>query len=259
MNSSAPGICNLGQVGVRFEFAGTVVYIDPYLSNSVQEQEAADLVRLKSAPLQPTDVTDADWVLITHEHRDHCDLDTLLPISVASAGCRFVGPPGVVAMLENAGIGRERLDMARCGLARQLGPDWEVHPVPSAHPVVERDRNGACHCLGYVMRVASRCIYHAGDTSVDEEVVTALRAFGKIDLAFLPVNERNYYRERRGIIGNMSIREAFQFAEEIGAGAIVPTHWDMFEVNSVFREEIELLYEKISPGFRLVLDPDTTG
>ena len=256
MNGKVLRIRSLGQTGFRFEFAGIVVYIDPYLSNSVQEKEADDLVRLIPVAVPPADVTDADWVLITHEQRDHCDLDTLLPIAAASPRCRFTGPPAVVDMLEQAGISRERIHTARCGVVGQLGPGWEIHPVPSAHPGVERDDQGTCRWLGYVIRAGSRYIYHAGDTSADAEVMAAVKVFGKIDMAFLPVNERNYFRERRGIIGNMSVREAFRFAEEIGASALVPTHWDMFEANCVFREEIELLYEKISPEFELLFKPE---
>jgi L-ascorbate metabolism protein UlaG (beta-lactamase superfamily) len=232
------------------------VYIDPYLSNSVQENETDDLARLIPIPVPPCDITDADWVVITHEHRDHCDLETLLPIASASKKSCFLGPPKVVYALENAGISSDRIWLARCGVARPLGVEWEVHPVPSAHPRVERDDQGACRWLGYVMRAGSRYIYHAGDTSADAEVISAVKAFGKIDMAFLPVNERNYYRERRGIVGNMSVREAFHFAEEIGASALVPTHWDMFDANCVYKEEIELLYEKISPEFELLFEPE---
>ena len=224
MNASGLRIHSLGQTGFRFEFAGTVIYVDPYLSNSVQEKEADDLARLVPIPVLPTDITDADWIVITHEHRDHCDPDTLLPISEASSTCYFLGPPAVVDMLENAGINPERIWMARCGASRQLGLECEIHPVPSAHPRVERDDQGACRWLGYVIRAGNRYIYHAGDTSADEEVIAAVKAIGKIHMAFLPVNERNFSRERRGIIGNMSVREAFHFAEEIGASAVVPTH-----------------------------------
>ena len=250
-------IRGLGQTGFRFEYAGVVVYIDPYLSNSVQEREAADLVRLRPIPVAPADVTDADWVLITHEHRDHCDLDTLVPISVASPNCCFMGSSNTVKMLEHAGIGRERTRLAACGVSNQLGKNWEIFPVPSAHPTVEFEAQGVSRWLGYVMRVGNQCLYHAGDTSVDKAVISSVKVFGRIDLAFLPVNEKNYYRDQRGIVGNMSVREAFLFAEEINAEAVVPTHWDMFEANSVFKEEIELLYEKISPRFRLVFEPET--
>ena len=246
----------LGQTGFRFKFDGIVVYIDPYLSNSVQEHEGADLARLQPIPISPSHVRDANWVLVTHEHRDHCDLDTLVPMSAASKSSKFVGPATAVGMLRATGIDPARIIQAECEVPISLGPSIEVHPVPSAHPSVERDSQGASRWLGYVIHFGRRCIYHAGDTSVSAEIVSTLLRFDKIDVAFLPVNEKNYYRERRGIVGNMSVREAFQFADEIGARTVVPTHWDMFEQNAVFREEIELLYRKLAPSFDLLIEPE---
>jgi len=71
----------------------------------------------------------------------------------------------------------------------------------------------------------------------------------------MPVNERNFYREKRGIVGNMSVREAFQMATDIGVKTLVPTHWDMFAPNSVYKEELNLLYELMRPPFEMRLDP----
>ena len=41
----------------------------------------------------------------------------------------------------------------------------------------------------------------------------------------------------------MSIREAFEFAEDVNAKTLVPVHWDLFEVNSVSPTEIKAVYE----------------
>jgi hypothetical protein len=82
----------LGQSGCRLAFAPATVYLDPYLSNSVQELDAPDLARQVPIACQPDDVTDADWVLITHEHIDHCDPHTLPKLAKASPQARFVGP-----------------------------------------------------------------------------------------------------------------------------------------------------------------------
>lgn len=246
----------LGQAGFRFEFDQTVIYIDPYLSNSVQEHEGDDLPRLKPIPMPPERITDADWIFVTHEHRDHCDPDTLVPISRASPDCKFHGPPNALQILEEVGISAGRLEVAEPGAEKSLARDAGVYTVPAAHPNVERDAVGAYRWVGYVFRFGDRFVYHAGDTLVSAEVLAALRAVPRIDVAILPVNERNHYRDRRGIIGNMSVREAFGFAEDIGAAAVVPMHWDMFEKNAVFREEIELVYRKTAPGFRLLIEPE---
>jgi L-ascorbate metabolism protein UlaG (beta-lactamase superfamily) len=86
-------------------------------------------------------------------------------------------------------------------------------------------------------------------------VVASLRRLAPIEIAVLPVNERNYYRDRRGIVGNMSIREAFGLAEEIGARTLVPVHWDMFAPNCVPREEIELACRLLKPACEIRIYP----
>jgi len=53
----------------------------------------------------------------------------------------------------------------------------------------------------------------------------------------------------------MSVREAFQMAADIGVKTLVPTHWDMFAPNSVYKEELNLLYELMRPPFEMRIDP----
>lgn len=73
----------LGQCGFRFEFKKVTVYTDPYLSDHVAEVEGQDMRRLKPILIDPSRVADADYVLITHAHMDHCDLKN----SGALSGC----------------------------------------------------------------------------------------------------------------------------------------------------------------------------
>lgn len=244
----------LGQSGLRLRLGALELLIDPYLSDRVAELHGEDLRRLKPPPVQPDQITAASWVLITHLHEDHCDPATLLPLAAASPQARFLAPGEVVEHLRGLGIDAERLVVAEERWL-ELGNATVVHPVPAAHPTLERDGLGWPRCVGYVLRHDGRCLYHAGDTSPHPEIVEKARALGQVDVAFLPVNERNYYRDRRGIIGNMSVREAFGMAEELEVEALVPIHWDLFAPNSVFREEIELLYERLKPPFRLLLEP----
>jgi L-ascorbate metabolism protein UlaG (beta-lactamase superfamily) len=58
----------------------------------------------------------------------------------------------------------------------------------------------------------------------------ALRRLG-IDAALLPINGRDSEREGRGIVGNLTEREAAWLAAEMGADTLVPMHYDMFERN----------------------------
>lgn len=244
----------LGQAGFRFSFGKTVVFIDPYLSDRVREVEGDSLRRLVPVWRDPSTIKDADWVLITHAHIDHCDPATLFPLLQNSQRCRVVGPPQVLAVLRDGGIPDSRLVAAREDWI-VLGDGLRLHAVPAAHPEIDRDAFGAAQCVGYVVEYVGRRIYHSGDTSLDRELIRTVVDLGGIEVAFLPVNERNYYRDSCGIIGNMTVREAFRFAEELGVETLVPMHWDMFAPNSVFREEIEIFAELSRPPFRVELNP----
>lgn len=244
----------LGQSGCRLAFPGATIYLDPYLSNSVQELDAPDLARQVPIPYAPHTVADADWVLITHEHMDHCDPHTLPALAAASPQARFVGTAPVVKRLAEWGIGQERVTLVVEDWIT-LAPGLRLRAIPAAHPEIERDAQGQLTCVGYLLEYAGQRIYLAGDTSARQEIIDALVATGPIHTAFLPVNERNFFRGRRGIIGNMSVREAFQFAVEIGARQVVAVHWDMFAINAVDPDEIRLIHQRMNCGFALLMQP----
>ena len=255
MNQDSIYVTQLGQAGFKIRFNKTIIYIDPYLSDSVAETEGDDLHRMVPAAMNPETVADASLVLVTHIHADHCYLATLLPVSQASKNCLFMCPHEVGLYLKKMGI-----DNARIIIAKEALVQWDdalrLIAVPAAHTQIERDSNGALRFVGYVMEYRGRRIYHAGDTSPHEPIIDFLRQAGPIECALLPVNERTYFKEKRGIIGNMSIREAFAMASAIGAKKLIPMHWDMFQPNSVYREEIELLYDNLKPNFELLLNPE---
>jgi L-ascorbate 6-phosphate lactonase len=243
----------LGQSGVRLQLPGGIAYIDPYLSDSVALRYGSEFSRLLPPPFEPSAVVDANWVFITHDHLDHCDPETLVPVAAASNSCQFIGPPTVVGLLQEWGVSAQRLVLAPDHWL-VLSKHLRVRAVPAAHPTIARDSSGQLQAVGYVFDVGGRRLYHSGDTAPASELIAVLQEL-RPSVGFLPVNERNFFRDQKGIIGNMSLREAFQFAGEIGLEVLIPIHWDMFAMNSLFRDEIELLYRLSKPKFQLSLSP----
>ena len=245
----------LGQAGCRVQLSDVVVYFDPYLSNSVAEIESQQYKRLRPVPMWPVDISDADLVFITHEHLDHCDPLTLPDIHQSSPKAKFIGPYPVIEKLIAWGISEDAVILATADLREQYKDKFEWQVLPAAHPNRVVDSKGNDAFVGYLIDWQGHKIYHSGDTSITDEILYAAMKLRPIHTAILPVNERNFFRERQGIIGNMTLREAFCFAEEIGADNLIPIHWDMFAANSVSQEEIECTYKLLQPSFNLLMRP----
>lgn len=254
MNTPNIAVQTLGQSGIKLSFPGATVYIDPYLSNSVQELDAPDLKRQTPIVITPESVIDADWVLITHEHIDHCDPHTLPKLANASPQAQFIGPAPVIAILKSWGVDESRLHLAEESW-KDLAQGLSVLAVPAAHLAIERDSSGHLRYIGFLLNFQGNKIYIAGDTIVTDELVATLKSQLPIHTAFLPVNEHNYFKNRRGIIGNMSTREAFQLAQELNFKQVVALHWDMFAVNAVSPAEIRLVHETMQASFDLLINP----
>jgi L-ascorbate metabolism protein UlaG (beta-lactamase superfamily) len=84
--------------------------------------------------------------------------------------------------------------------------------------------------LGYVVDIGGQRLYHAGDTLVYPGLASILGPL-QLDVVFLPINGRDFYREAEGTVGNMNEDEAAQLAEEVRARIAVPIHFDAFVNN----------------------------
>jgi L-ascorbate metabolism protein UlaG (beta-lactamase superfamily) len=242
----------LGQSGFRFDFDNLIIYVDPYLSNSLEIKYGKNFKRENEIPIFPNDIIDADYVFITHLHQDHCDLDTLLPIYNSSGKCIFVSTNEVCNFLKKNGFKDDKLIVINNDLII-LKNNIKVRPIPGAHPTIEKDEKDCYRYLGFLFEVNEFKLYHSGDTFVHQTIIDILEQHLPINTVILPINEHNYFKEKIGIIGNMGIRDAFQFAELLRTDQLIPIHWDLFKCNSVYKEEIILLYNLLKPNFKLNL------
>jgi L-ascorbate metabolism protein UlaG (beta-lactamase superfamily) len=211
----------LGQASFALRLAGATLLIDPFLSPHPE--------RLVPAPISATDARDVDLVLITHDHLDHLDDESVRGIAAASPDAAFVVPDDLVDRMTQLGTPRARI--------HGLSPDGHaelravtVDAVPAAHGVTMDDAYRVGPFLGYVLSAGGARIYHSGDTVPFGGLVERLRVLD-VHLALLPINGRDAEREAQGIVGNLDAREAAELAAEIGADAAAPMHWDMFAWN----------------------------
>jgi L-ascorbate metabolism protein UlaG (beta-lactamase superfamily) len=251
---------SLGNMGFVLKGArgGPTLAFDPYLTNAIEvNQPDTEFVRAFAPPLLPEDLS-ADAVLVTHEHDDHLDLVTLGRALAARPNLTVVVPEALVETARGA-VPRAQVIGAREGVAFDLH-GARVLPLAAAHPVLERDGQGRSMRLGYLVDLAGVRVFHCGDTVLHEGLVTALAAL-KPDVLIAPINGGDWFRTRRGIVPNMSHRDAVELAAHVRADLLVAAHFDLFPNN---RERpaffVDYLYEAhptqkfhlFAPGERLV-------
>jgi L-ascorbate 6-phosphate lactonase len=209
----------LGQSGFLVEAGGVRVLVDPFVSDHPD--------RLVPAPPLDLVAEDIDALLVTHEHLDHLDLAFVELLAARSSDARVVLPAAVAA--------ETTLPLPAEGVAAgqrvQLGT-LSVLAVPAVHKVDVAGEYNDERFLGYVLEAPPTTIYHSGDTVLTEELLASLRDL-RPTVCLLPVNGRDWFRERAGLVGNLDAREAVGLAAALGAPLLVPMHWDAVAGNTV--------------------------
>lgn len=221
----------LGQSGFLIHHAGRYLLLDPYLSESLSLKYAAGdkpHTRMTELVIDPARLDMIDLVTSSHNHTDHLDAATLLPLRAANPGLQFVIPEA------NRDFVAARLG---CDPAWPIGMNdgethdfgsWTLRAVASAHEQLDPTPAGLHPYLGYVVKTGRYSVYHPGDTVLYEGLAEKLKPL-HLDVALLPINGT---LPKRRVSGNLWGREAAWLAKEIGAGVVIPCHYDMFEFNT---------------------------
>lgn len=205
------------------------VLIDPFLSGN-------PLAAATPESQNPT------AILLTHAHNDHVgDAVTI----ARRAGSLLVSTFEVAEYFGKKGIQTHPLQH---GGARQFDWGW-VKLTLAFHSSSYDEADGTMVTLGQpagiLLKLAGKTIYHAGDTALFGDMALIGRRH-PIDLALLPIGD-NF---------TMGIEDAVEAVRLLNPGAVVPMHYNTFDVIAqdpeVFarrvREETQAKPVVLAPG-----------
>ena len=226
----------LGQSGFLLQWEGRHLLTDPYLSDSLTKKYAGTdkpHVRMTERVVAPEKLAFIDVVTSSHNHTDHLDGETLRPLIHANPDIRLMIPEANREFVAQRLQVNPRMPLGIDDGTSASAAGFRLTGVASAHEELERDPQGRCKFLGYIVELGPWKIYHSGDTVWYEGMTGRLQPWAP-DVALLPINGRS--PERR-VPGNLNGREAANLAKDIRARLVIPCHYEMFEFNTASPDE----------------------
>jgi len=221
----------LGQSGFLIQWNQQYCLIDPYLSDSLTKKYLhtdQPHIRMTERVIAPDRLDFISVMTSSHNHTDHLDASTLIPIMKVNPDTHLIIPEA------NRTFVKHRL---QCDTSRLIGltdgAEVEVNGfrfigLPAAHEDLETDEHGQHRMMGYVVSFGSWYFYHSGDTLLYDGMVERLQRWS-IDVSILPINGK---KQERKVAGNLDGQEVARLAKEIGSKIVIPCHYNMFTFNT---------------------------
>ncbi|MDX9982557.1 MAG: MBL fold metallo-hydrolase [Lentisphaeria bacterium] len=212
----------LGHSTLIFELAGVRFITDPVFGNAAPLPRA--MQRYTPSPLARKDLPPLDFVLISHDHYDHLEYETIR--FFRDRDVPFVVPLGVGARLRGWGIQPERI--------REL--NWDESIVVNGIRITAqtarhfsgrtfRDRNTTLWSA-YVLQGGGKSIFFGADGGYGTHFREIGAAFGPFDLICLEIDAWN----ERWPNTHLFPEEVIQAQQDLGGGPLLPIHWGVFDL-----------------------------
>ena len=215
----------LGHSTTLIEIDGATILSDPVWSDRASPSRWVGPRRFHPPPIALADLPHIDAVIVSHEHYDHLDMETIR--ALAPRGIAFHVPLGIGAHLDGWGVPRAQITEHDW---------WERAPIAAGVELVStpaRHFNGR----GVPWRIAAlwtswsivgpkHRVFFSGDTGRTPVFREIARKNGPFDVAMLEIGQ---YHPSWGDI-HLGPLGALEAREMLGAAWLLPIHWGTFEL-----------------------------
>jgi L-ascorbate metabolism protein UlaG (beta-lactamase superfamily) len=221
----APGLRAwwLGHASVLLEIDGVRILTDPVLSQRASPFQFMGPARLHAAPLAIRELKNIDAVVISHDHFDHLDMETIQ--ALARAGAHFYVGLGIGAHLERWDVPPAQIhEMDWWGKAEVRGVTF--HCAPARHYSGRRRMDNSTLWSSWMLKGPAHSVYFSGDTGYAGHFRQVRERLGAPELALIKVGA---YGDTWLDI-HMNPESAVRAHRDLGAITLLPVHWATFNL-----------------------------
>jgi len=217
----------LGHSSTVIELEGNIILIDPMFSERPSPISFIGPKRYhKSLPLKPGDFPKIDMVIISHDHYDHLDHDTIIKIHKKVK--RFIVPLAVGVYLEEWGVDPHKITEL----------DWMQNTIINGIKLIATP---AQHYSGrsilnnyktlwssWVIIGKKHRVFYSGDSGYNNIIFRKIgKQFGPFDVALIECGQ--YHKGLLKI--HMLPEQALQAHLDIKGKVMIPVHWGAFNLS----------------------------
>ena len=217
------GIVWLGHATFLIRIGGRLVLTDPVFGNCGSVKRRSDL------PFNAEKVRGLDYVLLSHNHRDHADKASLQTVLNNNPNATLLTGLQTGALVQGWSP-RTRIQEAGWWQQYRTVPGLEIFYLPAMHWARRGMRDLNDMLWGsYVLRASGKTVFFGADSGYDAHFQEIGQIFPDIDVALLGIGA--YSPQWFMQTAHTNPAEAVQAFHDLNAKTMVPMHYGTFDVS----------------------------
>lgn len=212
----------LGHSSLIIELDGVRFMTDPVFGSAAPVSFAAR--RYVDSPLSRKDLPPLDFIIISHDHYDHLEYDTVIRLKTSDVP--FVVPLGVGSILQGWGIRPERIHELNWGDSVELSGIRITAETARHFSGRTLDNRNSTLWASFVVESAEKKLYFGADSGYGKHFRTIGEQYGPFDLVFLEIDAWNANWPNNHLFPE----EAITAFHELRGKHLFPIHWGVFDL-----------------------------
>lgn len=235
LSPDVPSITWFGHSSYLITLNGKFILVDPVFSERASPvQYAGSKAYPVTNPYSIDDFPAIDVVIISHDHYDHLDYNTILKLKGTTKV--FCVGLGVGEHLSYWGVEEDQIKEFDWWESSTVFPGLELTSAPARHFSGRGFSRNQTLWTAFVLKSGGKTIFIGGDSGYDASFKKIGDTFGPFDLAML---ECGQYDVQWPYI-HMMPEETVHAAIDLQSGAFMPVHWGKFTLaNHSWKEPVE--------------------
>ena len=214
----------LGHATFLIQFGGIRIITDPVFGNIPSAKRKA------SFPCNTDSLRNIDYLLISHDHRDHFDKKSIEILSQNNPSIQALAPLGSARLFKSKQLKNIPLQQAGWYQEYHLENDIRIIFLPAKH-WGRRSLNDFNKTLwgSFLIINGNTKVFFSGDSAYDEVFKDINELFGDIDICILPIGA--YSPEFLMKSSHMNPEESLNAFNDLKGKILIPMHYGTFDLS----------------------------